>query len=102
MKKLVFFVLLLPLTFAYSQHLVQPDTLWTYGPAKFTSYPAVHPNGNVLVRIDFDVHELNGLTGELIRKIHIPVGTSSIGRIDVSTDGTKLLAGGYYIDYNSC
>jgi WD40 repeat protein len=101
MKKFVLLVFLLSVSFAYSQHLVKPDTLWTYGPAKFTSYPAVHPNGNVLVRIGFDVHELNGSTGELIRKIHIPVGTSSIGRIDVSTDGTKLLAGGYFIDYNS-
>jgi hypothetical protein len=101
MKKLVFLVFLLFVSFVYSQHLVQPDTLWTYGPANFTSYPAAHPNGNVLVRIDLDVHELNGLTGELIRKINIPVGNSGIGRIDVSQDGTKLLAGGHFIDYDT-
>jgi len=101
MKKLLFLVFTLSVSFAFSQHLVKPDTLWTYGPAKFTSYPAVHPNGNVLVRIGHDVHELNGLTGEFIRKIYIPSDAYSGERIEVSTDGTRLIAGRYYVDYTT-
>jgi hypothetical protein len=103
MKKsfVLFFVFWLSLSFAFSEHLVKPDTLWTYGPANFTSYPAVHPNGNVLVRIGHDVHELNGLTGEFIRKLYIPSDAYSGERIEVSTDGTRLIAGRYYVDYIS-
>jgi hypothetical protein len=62
---LVFF---LSVSFAYSQHLVNTDTLWTYGPAKFTSYPAVHPNGNVLVHdiVAQDVVESHEICGKVV------------------------------------
>jgi WD40 repeat protein len=100
MKKLLFLVFLLSVSFAYSQHLVQPDTLWTYGPANFTSYPAVHPNGNVIVRVNADVIELNGFTGQVMRSIYIPSNDYN-NRIQISSDGTRIIVGDYLVDFET-
>ena len=42
--------------------------------------------------------EIDGLTGELIRKIALPAGTTSL---ELSLDGSKMAAAGYIIDVES-
>ena len=81
----------------------EPDeVLWNYNmSAIYSSYPAVHPNGNVLIRKGVDLFELNGLTGEYIRHLFIPNEGDSGDRIEISQDGSKVLVAGCLIDYAS-
>ncbi len=76
-----------------------PNVMWTYKWTNFSTYPAVHPNGNVIIGdgSNGDVIEINGLTGELVRRI--PIQTSD--DIAISTDGTRLLINTQVIDYES-
>ncbi|GAB1372232.1 hypothetical protein MASR1M45_22940 [Candidatus Kapaibacterium sp.] len=77
-----------------------PNVMWTYKDASFTTYPAVHPNGNVLIGDGNkgDVIELNGLTGELVRRIPLPAPDLDPSLIAISKDGSKMAASGYIID----
>ncbi|MCW5884297.1 MAG: T9SS type A sorting domain-containing protein [Candidatus Kapabacteria bacterium] len=95
-KMFLFAVLLLISTYSLSAQ-EDPNVMWTYKDASFSTYPAVHPNGNVLIGDGSkgDVIELNGLTGELVRRIPLPAPTSSL---ILSKDGSRLAASGYIID----
>lgn len=76
-----------------------PNVMWTYKWTNFSTYPAVHPNGNVIIGdgSNGDVIEINGLTGELVRRITIQTSSD----IAISTDGTRLLINTQVIDYES-
>ncbi|GAB1371327.1 hypothetical protein MASR1M45_13890 [Candidatus Kapaibacterium sp.] len=78
-----------------------PNVMWTYKDASFSTYPAIHPNGNVLIgdRNKADVIELNGLTGELIRRISVPVSDIDPNQIAISKDGTRLTIAKKVVDY---
>jgi len=80
-----------------------PNVMWTYGNASFSTYPAIHPNGNVLIgdKSKGDVIELNGLTGELIRRIPVPVSDIDPNQIAISKDGTRLVIAKKVVDYLS-
>lgn len=73
-----------------------PNVMWTCK-WNFSTYPAVHPNGNILIghRTYGDVIEINGLTGELVRRIAIPAPTSSLV---LSKDGSRMAVSGYIMD----
>ena len=77
-----------------------PNVMWTYQ-ASFHSYPSVHPNGNILIRSHYDVLEINGLTGELIRKIYVPNPGQSGDMIEIAQDGSRFLLRGCLVDYES-
>jgi hypothetical protein len=74
-----------------------PNVMWTYKDASFSTYPAILPNGNVLVGDGNkgDVIEINGQTGQLVRRIPLPAPTSSL---ILSKDGTRMAASGYIIN----
>jgi len=74
-----------------------PNVMWTYKDASFSTYPAILPNGNVLVGDGNkgDVIEINGQTGQLVRRITLPAPTSSL---ILSKDGTRMAASGYIMD----
>ena len=63
--------------------------------------PAIHPNGNVLIRSHYDILEIDGLTGEIIRNINVPFTGYISDLIDISTDGTRFMACGCLVDYES-
>jgi hypothetical protein len=74
-----------------------PNVMWTH--TRFN--PAIHPNGNVLMRKNNDVLELNGLTGVLIRTIPITVTGDNSDIIEISQDGSRFIAQGCLVDYES-
>ncbi|MDT3738886.1 MAG: T9SS type A sorting domain-containing protein [Candidatus Kapabacteria bacterium] len=75
------------------------EELWSNSNVIFSSMPAVHPNGNVLIGDrDGDVIEFNGLTGEIVRRIPVNIPESDY-RIEISQDGTRLLIMGKVFDY---
>ncbi|MDT3741339.1 MAG: T9SS type A sorting domain-containing protein [Candidatus Kapabacteria bacterium] len=78
----------------------EPDeVLWRDSNTIYSSRPAVHPNGNVLIGDrDGDVIEFNGLTGEIVRRIPITI-PDKVYRIEISKDGTRLLIMGKVFDY---
>jgi WD40 repeat protein len=73
-----------------------PIEMWNYG-SGFSTYPAIHPNGNVLIGEENigDIIEINGQTGQLVRRIPLPAPTSSL---ILSKDGSRMAASGYIIN----
>ncbi len=63
--------------------------------------PAIHPNGNVLIRSHYDILEINGLTGEIIRNINVPFTGYISDLIDISTDGTRFVACRKIVDFET-
>jgi WD40 repeat protein len=98
-------VLILGTSSLYSQKPMEddPNVMWTYGTTSFSTYPSVLPNGNVLIGDGNkgDVIELNGLTGELIRRIPIPKSPDYSKYIELSQDGTRMIVEGCLIEYES-
>ena len=99
MKRFLFLIAVLLLNGTYSIYGQKPmeedpNVMWTYG-GSFSTYPAIHPNGNVLIASGLEVLEINGLTGLLVRKIPLPAPTSSL---ILSKDGSRMAASGYIID----
>ena len=100
MKKLILLAAFLSFLFSAGAR-AQADSLvmWTYGNTRFSTQPRVHPNGNVFIGDNqANIMEIDGLTGELIRKIALPAGTTSL---ELSLDGSKMAAAGYIIDVES-
>ncbi len=100
MKKLILFTAILSFLLSAGAR-AQADSLvmWTYGNTRFSTQPRVHPNGNVFIGDNqANIMEIDGLTGELIRKIALPAGTTSL---ELSLDGSKMAAAGYIIDVES-
>ncbi len=77
-----------------------PNVMWTCK-WNFSTYPAVHPNGNILIghRTYGDVIEINGLTGELVRRIDVAVSDYDPDFIDISNDGTRMVIARKVVDY---
>ncbi|MBX3043504.1 MAG: T9SS type A sorting domain-containing protein [Ignavibacteriae bacterium] len=101
MKRLLFLIAVLLIgTYSLSAQ-EDPNVMWTYGQASFSTYPAIHLNGNVLIgdKGKGDVIELNGLTGELIRRIPVPVSDIDPNQIAISKDGTRLTIAKKVVDY---
>ncbi len=63
--------------------------------------PAIHPNGNVLIRSHYDILEIDGLTGEIIRNINVPFTGYVSDWIDISKDGTRFVACRKIVDYET-
>ena len=81
----------------------QADSLvmWTNNEVQFHSMPAIHPNGNVLIRSHYDILEINGLTGEIIRNINVPFTGYVSDWIDISKDGTRFVACRKIVDFET-
>jgi WD40 repeat protein len=96
-KMFLFGLMVLISTYSlFAQELKEKDTnvMWTYENPRFYSYPSVLPNGNILISAEWEILEINGSTGNLIRKIPLPGPTSSIV---LSKDGTRMaISGGIY------
>ncbi len=93
MKKLILLAAFLSFLFSAGAR-AQADSLvmWTNNEVQFHSMPAIHPNGNVLIRSHYDILEINGLTGEIMRNINVPFTGIVSDWIDISKDGTRFVA----------
>ena len=93
MKKLILLTAILSFLFSAGAR-AQADSLvmWTNNEVQFHSMPAIHPNGNVLIRSHYDILEIDGLTGEIIRNINVPFTGYVSDWIDISKDGTRFVA----------
>ena len=102
MKKLILLAAILSFLLSAGAR-AQADSLvmWTNNEVSFHSMPAIHPNGNVLIRSHYDILEIDGLTGEIIRNINVPFTGYVSDWIDISTDGTRFMACGCLVDYES-
>ena len=93
MKKLILLAAILSFLFSAGAR-AQADSLvmWTNNEVQFHSMPAIHPNGNVLIRSHYDILEIDGLTGKIMRNINVPFTGIVSDWIDISKDGTRFVA----------